>query len=337
MPQKRIQDPDIIDLALIEQALNENFEVIVQFSDNTYTDKILRELNELCLGYNENFTIRFYGHHRSIFDCKTLRKITNVKSLGVDCLIKAQNIDSLTKLDQLKKLRLGIYELKDTEILSAENFKKLNRLVIGDTKTRALNLEYLKHYHDLTYLMICGHTKNIDVVGELKRLDFLSLNSISKVSLNFVNRLPALKILRIILGGRPNINEINNDKIEHLELIWIRGLNDLSNISTFKKLKSLLIQDQIQLSSIHFDTALPGLTDCKILNCKTLGSLTGINNLNSLNQLRISKTTIDFDSFIKQELPQSLKILAFYTSKSKIDKQIKAVLQIKGFSDGLDR
>ena len=337
MWQKRILDPDIIDQALVEQALKENDEVIIQFSDKTYNDKILSELNELCDRYGDNFTIRFYGHHSNRFNCKIVNKIPNVKSLCVDCLLKADHVEAITKLNNLKKLVLGVYELNETEILSAPNFKNLTKLFISDTKTKALNLEYLKVYNQLEYLIVCKHTKNINAIGELKKLNQLSLNSISKVPIGFVNQIPNLKTLRIILGGRENIHELEGSTIEHLDLIWIRGFNNLSNISNFKNLKSLLVEDNIQLPSIHFDQTLTALKDIKILNCKTLASVTGLGSLPALNNLRIFRTNVDFYSFINQPLPPSLKILAFGTWKAKIDKDIKSVLQARGFSDGLEK
>jgi len=91
------------------------------------------------------------------------------------------------------------------------------------------------------------------------------------------------------------------------------------------------------LPKIHFDKELTNLTDIKVLNCKTLISLTGLENLPALHQLRVSKTDIDFEKFIQQPLPSKLKILAFYTSKNKVDSQLKSRLKELGYIDGLDR
>ncbi len=334
--QERIQNPLEIDQLLIERSLNEDKEVIVQFSDKLYDDRLLDELNTLCLKYDEYFTIRFYGHHRDKFDCKIIEKIPNVKSLNVDCLTKADNVEYLKMPQFLKRLSLGIYELKDTEILNFENFKNLEKLVVTETKTKALNLVYLKDYLNLSDLIICGHAKNIDALGNLKNLASLGLNSISKVSLEFINQLSQLKTLNIALGGRENILEIKENTIENLNLIWIRGFNDLSNIGQFKKLKMLSIEDNIRLKQIVFDKELINLTYIKVINCKTLSSITGLEKPPALNHLRIYKTNIDFDEFIKQARPPSLSIFAFYTAKTKIDKVLKDRLKELGYTDGLD-
>ena len=287
--------------------------------------------------YDENFSIRFYGHSQGSFDCNTLSKLPNIKSLWLDCLLKADNLEVLTELKNLRRLSLGVFELKETEILQANNFQNLKELIIGETRTKSLNLKYLEKYKNLNYLIICGHTKNIDVVGKLTDLEYLGLNSISKVPLDFVNKLKKLKSLRLTLGGRENLDEIEENEIEILEIIRVRAFNSLKNISNFKNLEMLRIEDQIQLTGLHFDTELSMLNDIKLINCKTLKSMTGLKKLSHLNQLRIYKTEIEFDEFIKQIFPKSLNILAFYTAKTKVDKEIKEQLLRIGYKDGLDR
>lgn len=335
--QHRINDPYVIDDNLISSLLEEKQEVIVQFSSKTYTSDILSKLNTLSKKHDENFTLRFYSHHIDSFDCSIVSQIPEVKSLIVDCLQQARNLESLTYLKNLTRFGIGAFELKEVDLLSAKNFQNLNRLYLLDTKTKALNLEYLCNYKDLKYLIVSGHTKNIEVIGSLKKLERLNLNSISRVPLSFVNKLPTLLNLAISLGGRDNINEIEGNNIENLDLTWIRGLNSLENMGRFHNLKTLLIQDHIRLPKIHFDKGLDNLIDLKILNCKTLTSLTGLKNLPALHQLRLFKTDIDFENFIQQPLPAKLEILAFYTTKSKVDAQLKTRLKELGYVDGLDR
>ena len=83
--QNRINDPEIIDRPFIENELKRGKIVIVQFYDRSFTDQILAELNELCSEFDENFSIRFYGHYQGSFDCRTLLKLPNIKALLIDC------------------------------------------------------------------------------------------------------------------------------------------------------------------------------------------------------------------------------------------------------------
>jgi protein phosphatase 1 regulatory subunit 7 len=330
-PQNRITNPEKIERLLIDKDLKDGKLVIVQFSEKLYSDKILNDLNEICLEYDDNFSVRFYGHYQDSFDCKTLLKLPNIKSLWLDSLLKAENLELISDLKKLKRLSLGVFELKETEIFQAKNLQNLKELIIGETKTKALNLKYLENYKDLNHLIICGHTKNIDAVGELSELEFLSLNSIKKVPINFINKLKNLKTLKFILGSRDNLDEIEENKIENLEIIWVRGFNDLYCITNFPKLKSLRIEDEIQLPKIHFANIFPDLTNLKIINCKILETIKGLENLPKLNSLVVYQTKVDFDNFMLQELPKELKHLGFYTTKSKVDKKIKKALENKGY------
>jgi hypothetical protein len=331
--QNRIQNPDTIDFDLIGKEINAGTHVIIQFSENSFNDQKLSQLNELCIKYDENFGVRFYGHYAGSFDFRTLLKIPNVKCLYVDCLTKAENVSCISELQKLKMLSLGVFELQETEILNSDNLRHLTTLFLTETRTKALNLDYLRDYKNLKELIIGQHTKNIEAVGELANLEFLSFNSIKKTPVPFVNKLKKLKTLRFILGGRENIHEIENNEIENLDITWVRGFNDISNLSNFKKLKTLLVQDNIQLPNIHFNTEFPNLIDLKILNCKTLHSLTGLENLTALNQLRIHKTNLDLETLLKQKLPSTLKTFSFYSMKKKVDDEIREKLKSKGYSE----
>ena len=333
LQQNRIDNPKTIDLDYIDKEISEGKHVIIQFSENVYSNENLYMLNKLCTKNNENFGIRFYGHYSSIFDFNTILKIPEVKCLYLDCLLEADNILALNSLHKLQKLSLGVYELKETEILNCENLKGLTELILTETKTRALNLQYLKDYQNLKSLIIGGHTKNINALGSLKDLEYLSLNSIKKTSVEFINSLKKLKTLKFILGGRENINEINDNQIEHLEIVWVRGFDDISNIDKFKKIKFLLLEDNIKLEKIEFNTKMPTLKTLSISNCKSLNSLEGLENLSSLERIGIYQTNINFDTFIEQELPSNLKAIRFYTSKNKLNEQIKIRIKSKGYTE----
>ncbi|MGI4866097.1 MAG: hypothetical protein ACRYFZ_19390 [Janthinobacterium lividum] len=280
-PFVRIDNPIKLDTELIESELSLGKEVIIQFADVTYTNEILGEINALCSKCDENLCIRFYGHYSKTFDCKILRRIPNVKCLYTDCLTSVKNLHILTELENLKILSIGVFEITDPEILGSNNFRNLTELIIAETKTQALNLGHLEQIKKLRSLRIGGHTKNIEAIGNLAELESLSLNSVKKVPVTFINKLKALKSLEFLLGGRCDLNEIEENEIERLDIIWVRGFNDLSCISNFPKLREL--------------------------------------------------RDVNFDAFMKQELPSNVKNLGFYTGKSKLDNDIKAMLLEKGY------
>ena len=149
--QNRINNPTDIDTDFIDKELKADKHVIVQFSDKTYTDRQLSILDGLCKKYNKDFGLRFYGHYSGSFDFKTLLKVPNVKCLYVDCLLKGDNIEAIGELEKLDKLSLGVFELKETEILNTDNLKTVSELIITETRTKAFNLDYLRNLRILNF------------------------------------------------------------------------------------------------------------------------------------------------------------------------------------------
>lgn len=106
----------------------------------------------------------------------------------------------------------------------------------------------------------------------------------------------------------------------------------MSCLSKFPKLNKLRIENQIQVAAIQFDRSLSNLSDLKVINCKKLEILNGLSNMPHLHSVVVSRTGVDFDTFMQQELPGSLSHLGFYTGKSKVDKDIKLAIWEKGYS-----
>ena len=331
--EERINDPDLIDEAHIESKVDEGIRVIIQFVKPPASDTILERLNTLCRKFGSKFEIRFYGFYGDTFDGRLLRRIPDVKVLSVDCLTRAEKFSEVSNLRSLEKLSIGVFELKELDILSSENLFSLKGLCVSETRSSALNLDHLRRYRELKALTICGHTKNIQAIGELSGLEQLGLSSIKRTNLDFVNRLKELKDLTIILGGRDNINEIAENNIENLEIIWVRGFNEFANISRFKSLKKLRIENQIKLERLEFDDNLPFLKTVHIFNCKSLRTINGLINLSALYDLRLAMIDIDFDEFLAQPMPESLRKLAIYTGKERKNRDLRLKLDKMGFSE----
>jgi len=313
-----IHNPTVIDQTEIDTALKNNKDVLIQFSEKLYSDEILSEINRICSIFDANLTVRFYSIGEN-FDCSVIEKIPMIKSLTVGSCPAVDHLEVISTLQHLEKLDISVYEMKETEILNADNLKDLKSLKVGSTKIKGLNLEYLRSYSQLTHLVIEEQTKNIRAIGECKNLNHLFLGRISKVPLDFVNELNNLKSLSLLLGARPNIHEIKNNNIESLGICWVRGFNDFSNSYNFGRLRRLSIEDQAQLSQLHFGQPLPELELLRVSNCKNLTALTGLENLSNLRTMKINKTDVNFEPFIAQPLPERLRVIDFYTGKMKRD------------------
>lgn len=330
--KKRIQidNPVGFDRTRINQDLRDGNQVIIQFSHPDFYGPILDEVDELCASLDENFGVRFYGHNSLSFDGRTLLRIPHVKMLHLNSLVHAHNTDTLATLHHLYSLHLGIHELENPDILGIDSLRSLRDLAIISDK-KILNLQFFNEFSHLEHLHVGGKLKNLDAIGDLEDLNYLALHSINKLPLHFINRLKKLKHLRLLLGGREHIQEIEENEIDDLEICRIRGFQDLSNITNFRALTSLRIEDQARLQDIGFDCGMESLEEITISNCKVMSHLSGIERLPSLRKLRIFKTAIDFDSFIQQKLPGALSEFEFTTAKNKVDQAIQDSLFKLGY------
>ena len=332
--QTRIDNPVALDPAEIRTLIEQGEEVIVQFSRPGFDAALLAELDTLCRQYGVAVGVRFYGSHRPEFDCGVLASLPNVRNLTLDCYSVA-NFNALQQLEHLQRLHVGIFELGVRDFLSWANLQGLTHLGLGETRRAHFDLRPLEQCQELRRLFVSGHTKNIEAIGSLPAMADLTLKIAHTASIAFINRLAALRSLTFILGGRANLDELDECPIEELEIIRVKGFERLDRIERFPQLRRLVIEDQLRLTRLAFDREMPQLEDLRILNCKKLASLDGLGKLSALKHLRIYGTALDFDTLIAQPLPAPLEIVGLYTGRSRADEALRLRLQQMGYWDGL--
>jgi len=331
---ERLNNPERITKKEIDAIISKRRNPIIQFSHDLYSPSLLSEIDGLCEFYGEELEVRFYGHYKKAFNVEVLRYLPSVANLSLDCLQYIENHEELGRLDNLKSLSFGVYHFDDKEFLSRLNLKPLRRIVIGENQKKNFDLSYLSACQNLEELFIVGHTKNIDVLASLSKIKKLSLSSIGKKQkIQFVNKMAALDSLKLILGGRESFEEVDNPNLTKIEIIRVRGLEKLGDLGRFSKLAYLHIQDQIKIQEISINRPLDHLTDLKIITCKGLKRLNGIQNLRNISSFRIYNTEIEVNDILSSELPKSLKVFAFYTGKAKKDKEIRDILDKRDFSE----
>lgn len=328
----RINNPDTVNEDTLLSAIGSWGLPTIQFSKPGQSTALLKSINALCKVFGKKLPIRFYAHYQNDFDASVLEHLPDVQCLLVDCLHEIFNPEKLFELPKLRKLSFGVYNYHAQDFLNKLDIGKLEQLTIGETKKRNFDLSPLREGNQIRSLSVVGHSKNINVIGEMDNLEALSLHSIGKkFSLDFVSNIAKLKTLKITLGGRENIDEINHPLLRELEIIRIRGFNDLGDLSRFPHLRRLNIEDQIKILSISLQT--PHLNELKVLNCKSLNKLNGLEALKKINHLRCSMTSLDYENISQLNWATSLKVLALYSGNNKRDKALRRQLDSRGFKE----
>lgn len=327
-----IQNPDRIDAPTINAAIAAGRQVLVQFDTLGEPAPLLAELDALAATHGTALTIRIYGYDPRVFDTRILRALPHVASLSIDCHRNALHLETLGQLRHLKRLDLGVYELAQADVLQLENLHGLEHLSLGESAKNNIDLAPLRHYTQLSSLVIEGHAGHIDTLARLPALTTLSLYRMkNKVALDFISGITRLEQLLLQLGGRESIREIAAPQLNKLEVIRVRGLEDLGDLGRFPLLRRLWLEDQIKLAQLDVGGN-PLLEQLHLLTCKGLEQLPGLSELAALRQLIVSETRLDLDALLAQGLPASLTNMRFRTGKIKRDDEIAAQLAQAGYS-----
>lgn len=331
----RITDPTRLDPALVERRAAEGLSTTIQFSKPGFTPKLLRELDGLCQRFGTALEVRFYGfYHGQAFDAACLAHLPHVQWLSVDCLTAATSLDALSRLAHLRRLSVGILDLDRPDLLAHLPLEQLTELRLCETRKNLLDLAPLARCRHLERLHLADHTRNFDVLAQLSTVQQLSLRSIPKrqASLAALNSMPSLRDLTVILGGRDHLDELHLPHLTDLAVIWVRGLTALGDLSRFPALRKLRVEDQLRLAALDLAPASPALEHLCVINCKGLRTLGPLQHLSRLHTLRIFKTALDADAFLRAGLPATLKTFHFYTGKKSLDEPLKARLAALGYN-----
>lgn len=332
MLENRITDPKNVSRQQLDEILRSGFYPTIQFSKQSYSPRLLKKVNRLCSKYGDKLEVRFYGHYSGAFDACVLKDLPDVQWLSVDCLMHIKNEAEIAQLPNLRKLSFGVYHFDDPLFLSTLELTQITRLVLSDNKKKNFDLSPLENCGELDEFFLNGHLKNIAVLSKLPKLAKLGLGSIAKrQKLEFVNEIENLEKLTIILGGRDSIDEIEHANLSELEVVRVRGLNDLGALSRFPNLRRLRVEDQIQLRNISF--AGSRLEELSIHNCKSLDRLDGLLDLKGLRHFRTSRTNLDLDSLVEANWPDSMETVAIYSGSEKWNERARKILDEKGFSE----
>jgi hypothetical protein len=252
---------------------------VVQFQ-SMMTDPDFRRLAEWLRAY-PHLRLRAYGSYDgSIASLEFLQHFPFVHRFAADALYH-----SLQSLD-------GLRHLPDD----------LDELTIGWTKNK-LDLSVLRRFTDLKTLYLEGQTKGIEVLSELRRLEDLTLRSITLPDLTLLLPLDNLLALDLKLGGTRDLGLLPRvGKLRYLELWMVKGLTDISAIGHLPNLRYLFLQ------ALRRVEALPDLRQALDLRRVHLETMKGIRDLGPLATAPALEELLLVDMGHLQ--PEDLRVLA---------------------------
>lgn len=333
MIESRINDPESITTHDIERILHKGLlPPTVQFSGPGYTPALLRCINRLCVAFDKRLEVRFYGHSGQAFDASVLSHLPDVRWLSVDCLDEIVNDHHLQRLSHLERLSFGVHRFSKPKFLSGLQFDRMRELRLAGSAANNFDLAPLSAGRALSEVFIQGHTKNIEALATLPKLSRLTLSGMPKRQpLSFVSGIRALRMLKLLLGSRMSVDEISHERLESLEIVWVRGLESVGDLRRIPALQRLFIDGQLRLRTISL--AGVKLRELSVHNCKNLTSISGIESQPRLEHFRTSRTKLDLDALLDLTWPPTMKIVALYSGSEKWNARARTVLGQRGYAD----
>lgn len=205
----------------------------------------------------------------------------------------------------VERLQIDLWETKDLKELS--QLVHLKRLGITKNVKSSVSLKILKDLKNLEVLFT-SISKDIEVIGELKELKFLSLREIKTKNLDFLQSLKNLNELWLSLGSYENIDGIQFiENLNKLSIHQIRGIDNEIMNNTLSKCSSI--------------------TAIELQNLKNLSSLKFVEKLIKLNYLRLD-TNNNIETYNPIFKSKSLKTIST-TSSRPIDKNLSYLVNVE--------
>lgn len=225
------------------------------YSFKNPSEKTWQTLNKFYENYPEiGLTIFWYD----TVDFAFLNKIPNVRKFGVDSY--------LTK------------EFKPIEILS-----QLTKLHLGETKSIAVNIDFIRIFKNLETLNIDGMKKGIENIKYLTQISSLNLRGVKLKNVNWISSLEKLRLLKLMFGSYQSLESLS--ELKNLEYLGISRVRQIENYDFLNGLINLKFLHFEGLASMDTLPSFQGLKNLKKIQIQNLSKIENIKEIESLKNL----------------------------------------------------
>lgn len=327
----RIDNPSLVHGDPLAQSFEAGADrCLIQFSAlSAYDDRSLKALDLLCSRYGSKLQVRFWLHHETGFDCRSIRLLPSLKSLAISTT-KIVHPEALEDIPNLEEFSFSVYESDLPHLLEIDGLTGVDKLTIAGTRRNAIDLSPLARLHRLDSLFIQSHMTGVQVLGQLRSVKKLGLSGMPKnLSLDFVNEMKNLRSLKLGFGGRENLNELTHDLLQTLVVTRIRELKAIK-LSGFPSLVRCQVEDQLHVQILDIGHLTQTLEELVIRNCTHLLNIEGVQFAQVLERLWLERTAINPEILLTQ-LPNSLKRVSLCGYGRKKDTVLKNMIAQKGY------
>lgn len=208
-------------------------------------------------------------------------------------------------LPDVRNVSISFYDTKDFTLLASN--KRLLKFGIEETKSKAVDISFIKDFRNLQALYVDGMKKGLESISFLKNLQELTLRGVKLDSLDFLKSTPELRKLRLLYGSYEDLNALGKlENLKHLEISRVRKIENFIFINELSKLESLIIEGQTGLEELPKFENKENLEYLSISNNRNLRDISNIDKFKNLKVFWISFSENQKSREIKHLLKQSI-------------------------------
>jgi hypothetical protein len=240
--------------------------------------------------------VRFYDHFEEEFDASVLDELDEIRRLSIDGLEIVRHPEAVGRLPRLRSLRFGPRRVDSAGVLTALGVHRLTDFTLAGTPTPAIDLSPLAGAGSLRSLRLLGHGKNTEAAGNATSLTELALQPSSKFSLDFINRLQSLEVLKFVLGNVSSIESIDGlPQLRDLSFREVRNLGDVGDLQRFPQLRRLQVSDQPKIDELQAGPRNVALEHMYLYSVPQLQAVTGFSKLRAVKSLFAYDCRLELD------------------------------------------
>jgi hypothetical protein len=236
------------------------------------------------------------------YDLSSVCGLKYLRNLAFSCLGKATGLEDIVKIPALESLYLHVYRLDSFEFLREISPLHLTSLTLGRTKSAKPSLAPLARFANLKKVYLEGHRKEIEVIGTLRRLEDLTIRSVTTPDLSYLRSLPRLLSVDLKLGGTKNLAALAGMKtIRYLEVWQVSGLTNVEVAGQLPGLQYLFLQ------ALPHVKRLPSFVGSRALRRVHLFNMPGLKDLRPLESAPALEDLVFYDA--RQLIPEAFESL----------------------------
>lgn len=279
-----VGNPKTITADEIAAMIDRDWMPALQFREVDYDRTDLERINTLCQRFGDAMVVRFFRHGHG-FDTSVLSALPDCTNLSIDAMTHISDFAPIAAMPKLRRLHFSVFEFESPDWLRRLDLSRFTKLTIGANEKRNYDLAPLADAVQLDELFVQGGVKGIERIAGHQRLRDIGLSGFAKSrGLAFLNTLPHLQKLKMILGSRTSIADLDHPGLADLTIIRVSLLEDLGPMSRFVGLRRLEIDQQRRLETIDL-TGL-NLDVLAIYDCKSLKRIVGV-DVSKLSRIKL--------------------------------------------------